>query len=103
MKSVIGYKINKGAQNDDLISLALRFEPTFQPAADQLGIAKPAPAAVDECALATKVAKRISKRKCVDDILAGDGDLHAKMVAATVELLEAARYDIPAYHAWLKA
>ena len=102
VKSVLGYRVDKRAAHDDLVSLALRFDPTFIDAADPLGLAKmPAPTP-SECDLSTKALKRLQKRRCVDDILSADAILLSEMVAATKTLLALARYDPDDYQIYLQ-
>jgi len=102
VKSVIGYRIEENAQHDDLISLALRFDPVLSPPADPLGIARTQTALPNECNLAARAVKRIGNRKCADDILAADAALLSEMTAATADLLALARYDVDKYQEWLQ-
>lgn len=103
LRSVFGYRVDKGAEHEDLISLALKFTPTFVPAADPLGLASQPVAAPDEGTLATRALKRVAKRIDADKKLADDADLHQSMVDATAHLLGLARYDVEAYRAWVLA
>jgi hypothetical protein len=103
VRSVIGYRVDHVADHEDLISLAVRFSPTFHPAEDPIGLAKTLnKVALEECALAVQAMKRIAKRKDADRILREDPKLYSEMVEAMEDLLELARYDIAAYRAWLK-
>ncbi len=102
VKSVIGYRVDAGAAHDDLISLALRFEPTFTPIGDPLGLANMPVLAPSECDMSTKALKRLRKRKCADEILADDAGLLGEMVASTMTLLALARYDTDAYQVWVQ-
>jgi hypothetical protein len=102
VKSIIGYRIDVSAAHDDLISLALRFEPTFAPTEDPLGLANLPAALLSECTLAAKVLKRLGKRRCADKILADNAVLMSEMVTATETLLALARYDVEAYQTWLQ-
>lgn len=101
LKSAIGYKVEHQAQHDDLVSLAIRFSPTFAPPADPLGIATAIAPTPDEATLATKALRRISKRLNADVILAQDADLNRRMATRTVELLESARYEVAGYDGWV--
>lgn len=103
VKSVIGYRVYAGAPHDDLISLALRFEPTFDPVDDPMGIANHPTALPSECELAAEALKQVGQRSCADEILSSDPELQGQMVAAMSDLLGDARYDIVAYHQWLQA
>lgn len=100
VKSVIGYRIDPDATHDDLISLALRFEPTFALTSDPLGLANMPTLAPSECDLSTKALKRLGNRKCADEILGDDAGLRSEMIEATATLLALARYDIDAYKMW---
>jgi hypothetical protein len=102
LRSVFGYRVNKGAQHEDLISLALKFTPTFVPVDDPLGLATQAVAAPNECTLSTRALKRVAKRIDADQRLAQDVDLHQRMVDATARLLDRARYDVDAYRVWVQ-
>jgi hypothetical protein len=99
--SVVGYRVNQGATQEDLISLALRFTPTFVPPGDPLGLANKPAAAPDECVLSTRVLKRVAKRVDADKKLSDDHALKQTMIDATASLLEIARYDVEAYKTWL--
>ena len=100
VKSVIGYRVDGNAAHDDLVSLAFRFDPTFNDAEDPLGLARVPVVSPSECDLSTKALKRLQKRICADDILAANATLHGEMVAATKTLLGLARYDPDAYQVW---
>ena len=102
LRSVFGYRVDKGAEQEDLISLALKFTPTFVPADDPLGLANQPVTAPDECTLATRALKRVAKRIDADKKLADDAALHQSMVDATAHLLGLARYDVDAYKVWLQ-
>lgn len=101
VKSVVGYRVEQGVTHEDLISLALRFTPTFQATSDPLGLANLAIEQPDECALSVKVLKRVAKRKDADKLLKDDNALLAKMTEASAALLAVARYDPEAYRIWL--
>lgn len=101
VKSVIGYRVYAGAPHDDLISLALRFEPTFVPVDDPMKIANHPSTLPSECNLAANALKQVGLRGCADEILSTDAELQGQMVAGMADLLKLARYDIEAYHKWL--
>lgn len=101
VRSVIGYRVDPEAQHEDLISLALRFTPTFAPAEDRAGLAVQQSEAPNECVLSTRAVKRISKRVDADKVLAEDVGLNQRMIDATADLLSQARYDADAYREWL--
>jgi hypothetical protein len=102
VRSVIGYRVDHVAEHEDLISLAVRFTPTFEPAGDPIGLAKSATTKLNECNLAVQALTRVANRKDVDRILREDPALNTRMVEAMVGLLELARYDTAAYRAWLQ-
>lgn len=101
LRSVIGYRVDGDAEHEDLVSLALRFTPTFVPAGDPLGLANHQAAAPDECVLSTRALKRVAKRVDADKKLADDATLNQSMIDATASLLGLARYDTDAYKAWV--
>jgi len=105
VKSTIGYCVDVNSKHDDLISIALRIEPTFLPPSDPLGLSAPSENGITECVLATKAVKRlqISKRINADTVLSGNLKLYTEMCESTVQLLIAARYDCDAYQEWLAA
>ena len=100
--STLGYRVSPQADHNDLISIALRFEPTFLTVPDPMGISKSEATKLDECRLATDIVRRIRNRKCVDTHLRDNSDVMEEMVAATSELLESARYDIEEYRVWVQ-
>lgn len=102
LRSVFGYRVDKGAEHEDLISLALKFTPTFVPADDPLGLAIQPVAAPNECTLSTRALKRVAKRIDADKKLEENAELHQSMADATAHLLGLARYDVEAYKAWLQ-
>lgn len=101
LRSAFGYRVEKGAEHEDLVSLALKFTPTFIPAADPLQLARQQIAAPDEGTLATRALKRVANRIDADKKLQDDEPLYQSMVDATGALLGLARYDIDAYKAWV--
>jgi len=102
LRSVFGYRVDKGAEPEDLISLALKFTPTFIPAGDPLGLANQPVAAPDEGTLATRALRRVARRIDADRKLADDAGLSQNMADATAHLLSLARYDVEAYRVWLQ-
>jgi hypothetical protein len=101
LSSVIGYKVCEKSACEDLISLALRFTPTFNPVVDTTGLANPDITGLDEGRLATKGLKRIAKRTDADKCLAEREDIKKEMTEATALLLKQARYDPQAYKEWV--
>jgi len=100
--SVMGYRVEKRSEHEDLISLALKFTPTFAPAADPLGLAIQPVTPPNEGTLATRALKRVAKRIDADKKLADDAALNQRMTDATAYLLGLARYDVEAYKLWLQ-
>lgn len=103
VRSVFGYRVDKGSEHEDLVSLALRFTPTFAPAGDPVGLATQPAAKPDEGALATKALRRVAKRIDADRKLLEDAALMQSMTEATAYLLGLARYDVEKYKAWAAA
>lgn len=103
VNSTIGYRVDMGAEHDDLVSIALKFEPTFGAIHDPAGLSAVSDTTPDEGNLAVKILGRVLKRKSVDGILADNKGLHEDMITATERLLELARYDVGAYRDWVQA
>lgn len=101
--SAFGYRVDRGSAHEDLISLALKFTPTFTPVRDALGLANPPKVDLDEGAMATKALRRVARRIDADKKLAENAELYQQMIAASTHLLSLARYDIEAYKAWVQA
>jgi hypothetical protein len=99
--SVIGYRVYRRAEQEDLISLAFRFEPVFSSIRDPLGLTKLALQRVSECELAVNALRSVNRRENADAILLADPELKNQMIEAMEKLLEVARYDVPAYRDWL--
>ena len=103
LKNVIGYRVYGGAQHEDLVSIALRFTPTYQPPVDATGLANHPVTVPDECGLSVGVLRRIALREDADAILRDDAVLQGRMVEASAALLASARYDSGAYREWILA
>ena len=73
LASTHGYRVDPVAAQEDLVSLALRFEPVIVASADALSPTAPAP--VDECATAKAILRRSAHRLDVDNILEKQPDL----------------------------
>lgn len=101
LRSVFGYRVDQGAEHEDLISLAFKFSPTTVPVSDPMGIANQPSTAINEGTLATRALKRVAKRLDADKLLANDADLRQSMVDASAHLLGLARYDCDAYKTWV--
>ena len=101
VRSVIGYTVDAKSDHEDLVSIAIRFTPTFASAKDPLGLAKNTEEAPDECKISTRALKAVAKRTNADAKLAENAELHQAMVDATARLLTLARYDAAAYRVWV--
>jgi hypothetical protein len=101
VRSVIGYSVDKRSEHEDLVSIAIRFTPSFTPAKDPLGLANNGEEAPDECKISTRALKAVAKRINADAKLAENAELHQAMVDATAQLLALARYDAAAYRLWV--
>ena len=99
LASTQGYRVDPVAAQEDLVSLALRFEPVIVAPADSLAPTAPAP--VDECAIAKAILRRSKRRLDVDNILEQRPDLLETLTNETAQLLVLARYDGEAYREWL--
>jgi hypothetical protein len=100
LKSVIGYRVDRNAEAEDLVSLAFRFTPTLEPTVDPAGLTRPPTSSLDECSLAVKALGRIVARKDADFLLKENPRINEAMIDAAAELLERARYDPAAYREW---
>ena len=99
LASTQAYRVNSNATCEDLVSLALRFEPVIATPPDAL--APTPPEVIDECYIAERIARRARARKNIDDILAGDPGLDEERAVETEVLLLEARYDVKPYRSWL--
>ncbi|MDE0188520.1 MAG: hypothetical protein OXN80_05420 [bacterium] len=99
LASTHGYRIDPGATCEDLVSLALRFEPVIAPSPDPLSPTPPAP--VDECVIAKGILRRVVQRRDVDAILAGEHEMTEELIVEMERLLAQARYDETGYRPWL--
>ena len=99
LASTHGYRVDPDAAQEDLVSLALRFEPVIEASPDALSPTPPA--RVDECATAKAILRRSAHRLDVDTILKQQPDLREELIGETQRLLVAARYPVDGYRAWL--
>lgn len=99
LASTQAYRVHPEAGCEDLVSLALRFEPVIAAPADALAPTPPGP--IDECEIAKGIARRAAARRDVDAILGDRVDLHEELTAEAEALLAVARYDVTGYRAWL--
>ncbi|MCD8496856.1 MAG: hypothetical protein LRZ85_01480 [Alphaproteobacteria bacterium] len=103
LKSTMGYKVDKANGPNDLISIAIRFTPTTQPAPDLFGLSNNAATPISECDISPKIIKRIAKCVDVDAALAAEPTVLDEMIEASKNLLDLARYDIGEYEAFARA
>lgn len=99
LASTHAYRVNPVATQEDLVSLALRFEPVIVASPDPLSPTPPAP--VDECAIAKAILRRSHRRLDVDDILVQKPELLEELITETEILLTDARYDVTTYRPWV--
>lgn len=101
--SVLGYQIDPHSSCEDMVSFAIRSNPSSSRIDDPLN---PTPAVQEipkiDCISALQIARRVTKLKNVDDILIGDSNLKQRLTTETKNLLHLARYDKSEYLAWLK-
>lgn len=95
------YCVHQAGGEPDLLSLVFRVEPQRPPVRDRAGLAHAREQAIDECALAHGMLSRLGNMLDVDDILSEQPAVRDEMMAAMVELLESAQYDIADYVAWV--
>lgn len=93
VKNVVGYRVKPGSAIEDMVSIAIRFNPTHAPIKDPANLAAIPPLNLDECGLATTALRRVSSMLDVDDYLASQEEIRREMTEAMCKLLETARYD----------
>ena len=101
LASTHGYRVNPGAAREDLVSLALRFEPVIAASPDALS--PTTPTLEDECATAKAILRRSARRLDVDTILEQQRDLLEELICETERLLKDARYEVAGYRPWLRS
>lgn len=99
LASTHGYKIDPAAPCEDLVSIALRFEPLIEASADALSPTPPT--STIECDNAKRILKRSAQRLNVDAILAEAPDLNEELIDETARFLVQARFDETDYRQWL--
>jgi hypothetical protein len=92
--------VDSNATHQDLVSLAIKINPTLIARADRIGLANQNSPFPDECAIAAQALDRVSKQLDADGILSGNQEIMNEMVKMSAILLEEARYDIEEYSAW---
>lgn len=94
-----GYRVYPASNVEDLVSLALRFDPIIEAPVNPLSPAKRK--LVDECKSAKDILRSASSRNNVDVILEECPALNEELIVETMNLLAKARYDVSGYRAWL--
>ncbi|MCA1533568.1 DNA cytosine methyltransferase [Bradyrhizobium sp. NBAIM03] len=97
VKNVLGYRVNAGAEVEDMVSIAIKFNPTHTLTKDPANLAAVPPVQFDECELATKALKRIGNLVDVDEYLTSQHEIRKEMIESMCQLLEPARYDCDEY------
>ena len=97
VKSVMGYRVERKAEAIDMVSVAIRFDPTFGPLTDASSLSTIQTVRLDECDLATNALKRVGSLVDVDEYLLSQNEIREEMIEAMCTLLEAARYDVGSY------
>jgi hypothetical protein len=101
VKSVIGYRVDHDCPCEDLISIALCFEPRPAKVIDPLGLVSQSPQSIDECKIAAQALRRVKNRVNADNILEQDQAVRKEMTNSTALLLEIARYEKDEYYKWI--
>lgn len=102
VQNVLGYRVYGKAEHEDLVSLAIKFEPTFIAGHDALALANQPFSPPNECSLAVEALGKISDLQDVDALLRADQSLLDAMTTDMASLLESARYDPAAYREWVR-
>ena len=101
LASVQAYRINPAADEEDMVSLALRIKPVIAASQDALS---PTPSIQeDECKTAKAILRRSAKRIDVDCILENRREVREELICETKRLLADARYDVTGYRAWAES
>jgi hypothetical protein len=101
VKTVLGYRILKNSEVEDMTSVAIRFDPVYEPLKDPSHLASVQPKIFDECNLATSALMKIKNLFDVDAYLLSETAIRDEMIEAMCGLLEAARYDVNEYRKWV--
>jgi len=103
LESVMGYRVIRDSELEDMISLAFLFKPTTLGCIDPIGLSSAEPESQDECALAVRALKKVGVRKDLDALFLDPTkeDMRNTLISETEVLLSSARYDIEQYRSWL--
>ena len=99
LASTHGYRVDPVSDQEDIVSLALRFDPIIATQQDAFSPTPPTP--VDECATAKAILRRSGRRLDIDSILEQQPALREELIDETERLLADARYPVAGYRAWL--
>ena len=99
LASTHGYRVKPVAICEDLISLALRFDPVIKAPSDAFSPSAPNP--VDECATAKDIVRRSTERLDVDELLILQPDVLEELIGEMEQLLTLARYQTSEYRSWV--
>ena len=104
VKSVIGYKVYPQAEHQDLVSLAIKVEPTLSVEEDKIGLARNVGGDLlpDECQIAAQSLQSVYSQVDADEVLATNDQLMQQMIDVSSKLLEVARYDVSEYPNWAR-
>ncbi|MCF0041562.1 PP_RS20740 family protein [Dyadobacter fanqingshengii] len=102
VKNVLGYTVAKEADSPDLMSIAIKITPTYVAMPDPIGLANQEFNQPSECLFASRILKRVHRKRDVDEILAGDEQVMNTMIENTSTLLDQARYDTSDYAIWVQ-
>ena len=100
LASTHGYRVNPVAVCEDLVSLALRFDPVIEAPSDPFSPTPPEP--IDECATAKDILRQTTERLNVDNFLEMRPDLLEELTSEMEQMLALARYQIAGYRRWLE-
>ncbi|MCV6612585.1 MAG: hypothetical protein OIF55_17630 [Amphritea sp.] len=98
--NVMGYTVDQSAEHMDLISIAIKFTPSFAPQQDFLGLSSVSDCRLEEGEVASKFIKRVFQSRNCDEVLSEDSTLMQQMVDEMKLLLEKSRYDVTHYDSW---
>ncbi len=101
VRNLFGYRVKPDAEVEDMVSIAMRFNPTFEALPDAAKLASLSTKSPDECTLAALAAKKVKALFDVDDYLSSEDTIREEMIESMCALLGSARYDVAEYRAWL--
>jgi hypothetical protein len=104
LRSAIGYKVLQSSDHQDLVSIAIKVEPTFAVGEDGVGLANGSnnEDIPSECEIASQALQVIHSQVDADALLADNQDLMQQMIDTSSQLLKSARYEISGYNDWAR-